>query len=232
MSLILAQSPQVLPVNEMFDSIQGEATHAGTPSTFVRLQGCAVGCPWCDTKGTWKLDAGGKVPVLSMLAKDTVATTVEFADVETPDLVSILEQRVPRAVVITGGEPCNYDLTDLTGDLLLIKSLVQVETSGTQPIRVNPNTWVTLSPKVGMPGGFAVRKDAVGLADEIKWPVGSIRDVAALQDFIREYRPGRHIPIWLQPLSRSPKATTLCIEAATEHGWRVSVQIHAFLGLR
>ena len=40
------------PVNEVFQSIQGEATHTGTPSIFVRLQGCHIGCAFCDTKHT------------------------------------------------------------------------------------------------------------------------------------------------------------------------------------
>ena len=83
-----------------------------------------------------------------------------------------------------------------------------------------------------MPGGFTVRPDAVARADEIKWPVGSPRDVEALLRFLDQHRPNPKLPIWLQPLSKSLKATALCIAAATEHGWRVSVQTHAFLGLR
>ena len=48
-------SPQIDPstkepsyqINEIFGSIQGEGWFAGTTATFVRLQGCAVGCTWC-----------------------------------------------------------------------------------------------------------------------------------------------------------------------------------------
>ena len=36
-------------VNEIFDSIQGEGMFTGIPSTFIRLQGCTVGCEWCDS---------------------------------------------------------------------------------------------------------------------------------------------------------------------------------------
>ena len=45
-----------LKINEMFETIQGEGVKTGVPSVFVRLQGCPVGCPWCDTKHTWTLD--------------------------------------------------------------------------------------------------------------------------------------------------------------------------------
>ena len=45
----------LLFVNEIFASLQGEGAWTGTPSVFVRLQGCLCRCPWCDTKNTWKL---------------------------------------------------------------------------------------------------------------------------------------------------------------------------------
>ena len=38
-----------LPVTEIFHSIQGESTWAGSPCTFVRLTGCPLRCVWCDT---------------------------------------------------------------------------------------------------------------------------------------------------------------------------------------
>jgi len=42
------------PINEMFQTIQGEGYYTGTPAIFVRLQGCPVHCQWCDTKYTWQ----------------------------------------------------------------------------------------------------------------------------------------------------------------------------------
>ena len=46
-------------VSEIFLSLQGEGPSAGTPAHFIRLQGCDVGCHWCDTKYSWDL-AGGR----------------------------------------------------------------------------------------------------------------------------------------------------------------------------
>ena len=60
----------IYPVNEIFQSIQGEATFTGTPSIFVRLQGCPVGCAWCDTKHTWEIDPKFVVNKTIMLAKE------------------------------------------------------------------------------------------------------------------------------------------------------------------
>ena len=41
---------KALPVAEDFYSVQGEGLNAGVPAYFIRLAGCDVRCPWCDTK--------------------------------------------------------------------------------------------------------------------------------------------------------------------------------------
>jgi organic radical activating enzyme len=40
---------QLLYVQEVFRTIQGEGPHAGLPATFVRLWGCHLKCYFCDT---------------------------------------------------------------------------------------------------------------------------------------------------------------------------------------
>ena len=41
-----------LQVNSVFHTIQGEGPFAGSPSVFVRLSGCNLQCPACDTEYT------------------------------------------------------------------------------------------------------------------------------------------------------------------------------------
>lgn len=218
----------MFPVNELFETIQGEASFTGAPSLFIRLQGCDVGCPWCDTKYTWTVEPTQQVDRMAMIGK--AGDDARYALLSEQDLVEIAIKVRARHVVITGGEPAQYDLLGLTAALINLGKTVQIETSGTEPLRVAAGTWVTLSPKINMPGGKVVLEGAIARADEIKVPVGKPADIETAREIIDARRPAAIV--WLQPLSMSTKATELCIAAATANGWRVSIQTHRFLGVR
>lgn len=216
-------------VSEVFETFQGEAHFTGTPSVFLRLQGCNVGCPWCDTKHTWEVNREDEVSAAAMLAKDADLPT--HARLPVNRVVEIAAGYASRHVVITGGEPAYWPLWGLARALLDAGKSVQVETSGTEVIDVPDGVWVTLSPKIGMPGGKLVLPSAIARADEIKMPVGKPADIEKLDALLAEHPPVTRL-IWLQPLSMSEKATALCMDVARERGWRVSVQTHKFLGVR
>ncbi len=104
-----------LRVAELFRSLQGEGPSAGTPAHFLRLQGCDVGCRWCDTKYTWDASHGRDC---------TIAEA--FGELRALGAAPLL--------VVTGGEP----LTRPGVDRLLTAALgqwprVEVETSGSAP---------------------------------------------------------------------------------------------------
>ncbi|MFY9205595.1 MAG: 7-carboxy-7-deazaguanine synthase QueE [Yoonia sp.] len=40
---------QILKINEIFYSLQGESSRIGLPTTFIRLTGCPMRCNYCDT---------------------------------------------------------------------------------------------------------------------------------------------------------------------------------------
>lgn len=218
----------MIRVNEIFSTIQGEGAFTGMPATFVRLQGCDVGCPWCDTKHTWAVMDDARRSLSMIQAKS--ADSPLFADVSVDDLMIVIARYPASHVVLTGGEPCVHDLEELTTRILATDRSVQIETSGTQPIRANAGTWVTVSPKIDMPGGFQVLTSAIERADEIKLPVGKLSDIDKLVPLLVFMRP--EVMIWLQPLSGSKKATDICIDSAAINGWRVSIQVHRLLGIR
>jgi|TARA_S200002703_G_C3787758_1_gene242992 7-carboxy-7-deazaguanine synthase len=218
----------MLRVNEIFPTIQGEATWTGMPATFIRLQGCPVGCSWCDTKHTWPEGSERKrINIVEMLDKVDPAPT--WAEMSTEQIVENVAYMQPRHFVITGGEPCAQDIWMLTAKLLTLGS-VQVETSGTHRINVAPGTWVTVSPKVGMGGGMGVLPTATARADEIKMPVASVNDIDNLQALLVDRKHGA--PVWLQPVSQGDEATQLCIQACMENQWRLSIQTHKYAGVR
>jgi len=217
----------VLRVSEVFRSVQAEGTHTGTPAAFVRLHGCGVRCPWCDTPYTWKLPA--KTVAFAELVSAPAESPV-VAEASEEEIAAWVATQAVGHVVLTGGEPLEQPLTPL---LERLPQFVQVETSGT--ILPSRDTlalidWLTVSPKVAMPGGRKVHRDMIDLAHEIKMPVGRTKDLVALMDLLEDARPDT--PVWLQPLSLSRKATELCIKVAAREGWKVSLQGHKLAGLR
>ncbi|HLN46989.1 MAG TPA: 7-carboxy-7-deazaguanine synthase QueE, partial [Magnetospirillaceae bacterium] len=58
-----------LRVNETFLSVQGEGSMIGTPSLFIRLDGCPLRCAWCDTPYALEGNAGIETSVDALAAK-------------------------------------------------------------------------------------------------------------------------------------------------------------------
>lgn len=115
-------------VHEIFYTIQGEGPYAGLPATFVRLTGCNLRCHWCDT--VWDDDKDNRLS-----AEEIVKTIQGLTDC--------------KLVVLTGGEPCRWDLIDLIELLDAEGYQVQVETAGTfwQPCLLQSNVTIVCSPK-------------------------------------------------------------------------------------
>ena len=218
----------MLKINEIFDTIQGEAFYTGTPATFIRLQGCPVGCHWCDTKHTWSEGTERlRIEIDEMLDKTT--DSPKWSDMEEEEIVRIVEKLQPRHFVLTGGEPCSQDIFKLTR-LLATIGTVQVETSGTHTINVYHKTWVTVSPKIEMLGGLKVLNTAITRANELKMPINNVNDVKNLQKLVKKGNYGQLI--WLQPVSQKEENTNLCVQTAMDNNWRVSIQTHKYMGVR
>ena len=218
----------MLKINEIFDTIQGEAYFTGTPATFIRLQGCPVGCHWCDTKHTWSEGTEKlRIEIDEMLHK--TKDSPKWSALSEKEIVKIVKKLKPRHFVLTGGEPCSQDIFELTR-LLASVGTVQVETSGTYEINVYHKTWVTVSPKVNMLGGLEVLNTALSRANELKMPINGLKDVKNLLKLIKKQNYERLV--WLQPVSQELKNTELCVNEAKNNNWRVSIQTHKYMGVR
>lgn len=106
----LERNSNNLQVHSIFGTIQGEGPFAGVRAHFIRLAGCNLQCPNCDTEYT---EGSINVPI-SMLFE------------ETQKLVD-----PPRLIVITGGEPFRQNLLPFVELLVGAGYLVQIETNGT-----------------------------------------------------------------------------------------------------
>ena len=218
------------PINEIFQSIQGEGYFSGVPAIFVRLQGCKVGCSWCDTKHSWELDAENLIPVRQLFTeKKPKGGWTWFAPEEILRCFSEQGSSV-KHVVITGGEPCEYDLMALSQSLIAHGYRVQIETSGTQSIRADDRCWVTVSPKIRMAGGYSVLPEALNRANEIKHPVATAKNIAQLDELLAGVELSAKV-VCLQPISQKSRATELAMEVCIQRNWRLSVQLHKYLNI-
>jgi len=77
-----------IPINEIFETIQGEGKYAGEPVLFVRVEGCNRKCPWCDTKYSLEVEEKDMMKV--------------------EDLIEKIRESNKKIVVWTGGEPMLY----------------------------------------------------------------------------------------------------------------------------
>lgn len=227
-----------LLVNEMFETIQGEGSYTGTPAIFIRLQGCPVGCPWCDTKHTWEVLPEKVSPSDVVLLKP--AEDERYFKAYPADLFGIIESKgwCAKHIVITGGEPCMYDLTDLTHSALNNGFSVQIETSGTYEIICAADTWVTVSPKINMKAGMPVLTSAMLRANEIKHPIAMQKHIDELDQLLCNNELQAKLSekavqplIYIQPISQLERATQLAVETCIKRNWRLSVQLHKYIGV-
>lgn len=217
-------------INELFETLQGEGSFTGQPSIFIRLQGCPVGCSWCDTKHTWDIEVKDQVSADAMVNK--TAETSQWASFTSEEVLTLFQDKKFRAkhVVITGGEPCMVDLTPLCELLEQHGYSTQIETSGTFDVKTTKDCWVTVSPKVNMRGGYEVLASAMARANEIKHPIATEQHIDDLKALLTLHQVV-DTPIYLQPISQKTRATELAIEHCIANNWRLSVQVHKYIGI-
>lgn len=113
-------------LTEIFYSIQGEGTWAGTPAVFVRLAGCNLACDFCDTDYALKLVA----------SVDDVVARVRAEGGDCP------------MVILTGGEPLAQSTTPALIEALRADGRrVHIESNGTIFTELPDDVWLCVSPK-------------------------------------------------------------------------------------
>ena len=200
-------NPDYIPVMETFYSIQGEGFNVGKPATFIRLAGCDVGCVWCDVKESWEVSNNQVINI--------------------NDLVDEALSHPCKNIVITGGEPCMYNLNNLTSILHKNGFQLWLETSGAYPLS-GEFDWICVSPKK-----FKKPLDEVLLhADELKIVVFNKSDFEWAEEHAKMVSP--ECKLFLQPeWDKRDSMSPLIIDYAKENSqWNISLQIHKYLNIR
>jgi organic radical activating enzyme len=207
-------------IAECFFSIQGEGVTAGTPAVFIRLQGCSVGCQWCDTKYSWDPAAGREV-TLNDLAEEASGFPC-------------------RRAVITGGEPLESSLFPSLVEALKARGFtLEVETSGTLPPPAVPVDQWNVSLKLagsGVPESKRINPEAIrqflGLGAWWKFVVVDAADVGEVLRLAERFALPRErillMPEGVRPeeiLERSPWIWEEC----KRYGFRYSPRLHILL---
>lgn len=191
-----------MKVNEIFYSLQGEGFHTGTAAVFVRLSGCNLRCPFCDTNH----------------ASGTEMTEEEIVDAA---------RRYPAPlVVVTGGEPSLFLTHSLVEKLHAAGKIVAVETNGTHELPDNVD-WITLSPKDAfVPNARPILKRC----NELKVvfdgnPLPDYNNIEAAHRFIQPCDTGE-----LERNSAIIGSAVSYIQSHPE--WRLSLQTHKILNIQ
>jgi organic radical activating enzyme len=194
------------PIVETFHSVQGEGAWTGVNAFFIRLGGCDVGCPWCDTKQSWYAKRHPQRPVQNL------AEEVQIAN--------------PAIAVITGGEPLMHDLKPLTTAIKGLGIRVHLETSGAHPFSGDFD-WVTFSPKqfkLPHPSIYpqvSELKVVIAKSEDLIWAEQQASLVSL--DTLK----------YLQPEWNTPESKDLIFEYVLKNPqWRISLQTHKLLEVR
>lgn len=127
----------LLPVIEIFSSIQGEGPYVGVRQIFLRLPGCNLTCPYCDTP----------VDNPPRLSLEAVPGSRSFQYFDNPldikNLLCLLMRfnfAKHHSLSVTGGEPLLWN-RELAEFIPLVKEQglkIYLETNGTLPDRLDP----------------------------------------------------------------------------------------------
>lgn len=202
-------------VNEIFYSLQGEGRWTGTPMVFVRLSGCNLRCPFCDT--------------------DFQA----FTEMSAEQIVAEARRVGGKCgfICLTGGEPL------LQADKTLIDAFhgagysIHVETNGTRELPEGLD-WITVSPKTDFVRGAEVKARH---AHEIKLvfrEAVSEADKALREEQIERWRDKGAEDNSLQPCDTGdPARNRALLKEAVQYvqdhpWWRLSLQTHKLLDIK
>lgn len=218
-SPVKPHNEEFLRVHSIFHSIQGEGPFSGQPAIFIRLAGCNLQCPGCDTE----YSAGAE----KMSVTEIVSAVRAYPRTE--------------LIVLTGGEPMLQPIEDLVRTLCSVR-VVQIETNGTRFVDL-PSSGVPIvcSPKT--PHLDQAMKNRIAFYKYVLQHGQVAVDGLPTQCFggnsNAPARPPENFPrsnIYVSPfddgtLDGRKLNTNAAVKSCLEHGYTLCLQIHKLIGL-
>ena len=215
---------RALDVHSVFYTIQGEGPYAGEPAIFIRLAGCNLQYPKCDTDYTSSRTLLPIEAVVEMVIEENVAATL---------------------VVITGGEPFRQNISPLVKSLIACGYRVQIETNGTIFDGDFPFEKATIvcSPKAGqLAKGFQLNPNAIKAFKYVAQastlasdglPTLALAHPASPQ--VARPPEGFTGPVYLQPVDEQNEFANkanlaACVKSCKQHGYTLGIQLHKLIG--
>jgi len=218
----------LIPISEIFYSIQGEGKYCGTPSVFVRVGGCNLKCPGFGEKGCdsyYAVDRKYENEWLNLGITEIINEIKKY------------EKHNPH-LVITGGEPMLY-YKNLYPLVEYFKNQITIETNVT--ININFEKYpkykevaFAMSVKLSNSGEEykkRVKKDIIkSYALNAKKSFFKFVIDRDLKEEIDDITKGIDLPIYCMPLGASKeeleKNAPFVFEFCLKNGFRYSDRIH------
>ena len=223
------KSTDVLDVQSVYETIQGEGPFTGVPCVMVRLAGCNMQCPACDTN----------------------YTSMRYTATPEQLLERVTQLRSHGLVVITGGEPLRQQI-DIFIDLLLDSDCyyVQIETNGTfappdlafhHRFEDRRGVYLVCSPKTPHIHPEVLQKvaafkyvlsaNAVFVFDGL--PTTALGVIQTPGKYIARPPEDWSGPVYLQPVDDDDYYGNLeaTVQSCLEYGYTLQLQTHKFMGL-
>ncbi len=221
------ENDMYLDVHSVFSTIQGEGPFCGQPAVFVRLAGCNLQCPGCDTDYTVGRSLYHIVDIMRL---------IESRKMESGNSTSL--------VVITGGEPFRQQINPFIEQLLSRGYLVQIETNGSMPL---PKNFSQLPVIVCSPKTSKIHPSVLYRANAFKYVLKAccvnVEDGLPLQaldhqatPFIARPPKGFKGKIYLQPMDEQDEDLNhsniqAVVQSCMKHGYTLQLQVHKYIGV-
>jgi 7-carboxy-7-deazaguanine synthase len=204
----------LLKINEIFYSIQGESSLAGKPCIFIRLTYCNLRCTYCDTEYAF----------------------YEGKDMSMDDIIKEVSKHNCKLVEITGGEPfVQKEVHQLMQSLCDMDYMVMLETSGSLTVK-DVDSRVKIIMDIKTPSSGVMDKNLyenfkfLKRIDEVKFVIGSREDYDWSKEMIKKYDLINKFIVLMSPVFNEIENISLASWILEDNlNVRYQIQLHKYI---